>query len=75
MAGRVAGRADVFGADRGRREPERSETRPRPEAGTQDHPRPAALPGGRPRRVLGRPGYRDAVKILFDAEHQPDSSY
>ena len=55
MAGRVAGHADVLGPDRARREPERGETHPCPEARTQGHLGPAALPDGRPRRVLERP--------------------
>ena len=56
MAGRVAGHQDVLGPDRPCGEPERGGTRPRPEARTQENPRPATLPGGHPRRVLGRPG-------------------
>ena len=35
-------------------EPERRGTHPRPETRTQEDPRPAALPDGHPRRVLGR---------------------
>ena len=56
MAGRVAGRQDAPGPGRARREPGRGGTRPRPEAGTRDHPGPAVLPDGRPHRVPGRPG-------------------
>ena len=56
MAGRLAGHQDVPGPGRARGEPERGGTRPRPEAGTRDHPGPAALPVGCPRRVPGRPG-------------------
>lgn len=57
MAGRVAGQQDVFGAGRPCGEPERGGTPPAPpEAGTRGCSRPAALPGGRPRRVPGCPG-------------------
>ena len=42
MAGRVAGHQDASGPGRACGEPGRGGTRPRPEAGTRDHPGPAA---------------------------------
>ena len=57
--------------------------------GNQDAAKPARVRKQEPKTILARPpspagvhaefwdvpAIRDAVKILFDAEHQPDSSY
>ena len=75
MAGRVAGHAGVLGADRPCREPERGETRPRPEGRTQAILAQPPSPAGIHAEFWDVPAIREVVKILSDDRYQSGPSH
>ena len=74
MAGRLAGHQDAPGPGRTRREPGRGPARARKEELETILAQPPSRTGVHA-GLWDVPAIREAVKILFDAEHQSDSSY